>query len=280
MKRILIIISSFFLLAIFLTACNNANFESSQASATDAYSSEEAAYDEDNRKVIKTAQISLQVDQLEKSIIDLKSFLKPINGYVYNYEISNQSHDTDQFQKNMDSSVIVQKISPQGNLSIRVPIVHADSFINYVLQSDAQISSLKITDDDITENLWEKKEVAEVYAGSGKAQRRQGNSESISYDNNTAINAIKAKALAAKMDYKTKYLWFDMTLSATPFYSTTTTIAAKNYRTPMHVSLANAMSSGWYIFADIIVGLVTVWPLLLLLGLGYILFKKYRLRHD
>ena len=122
MKRIALIVLSILSLAIAFTSCEQANYESASA-PTDAYSSEEAAYDEDKRKVVKTAQISLKVDQLEKSIIDLKSFLKPIKGYVYNYEIKNDSYEIDQFQKNMDSSVSVQKISPEGNLSVRVPIV-------------------------------------------------------------------------------------------------------------------------------------------------------------
>lgn len=277
MKRIALIVLSVLTLAVALTSCEQANYESASA-PNDVYSSEEAAYDEDNRKVVKTAQISLKVEQLENSIIALKSFLKPIKGYVYNYEINNDSYEIDQFQKNMDSSVSVQKISPQGNLSVRVPIAHADSFINYVLQSKAQISSLKISDDDITENLWEKKEVANVYAKSGKAQARKGNSKNIGYDNNTAMNAIKAKAMAAKMDYKTKYLWFDLSLSAVPYYKSVATLTAKNYRTPIHVGLGNALIKGWHICADIILALVTVWPILLLIALGLFILKRYRPR--
>lgn len=280
MKQTFFVLASFFILTIFLAACQRSDYDRAEAAVTDSYSSEEAAYDEDNRKIVKTAQISLEVDKLEKSIIDLKTFLKPINGYVYNYEISNDNYQSDQYQKNMDSSVLIEKISPQGNLSVRVPIAHADSFINYVLQSNAQIASLKINDDDVTENLWEKKQVARVYSKSGKAQERKGNSESISYDNNNSLNAIRAKAVAAKIDYKTKYLWFDINMMAKPFYKLTTTIAAKNYRTPMHVRLANAMTTGWYICADILVALVTIWPFILLIGLGLFFFRKYRLRYS
>jgi hypothetical protein len=273
-------------LTLFFTACNQADntkeIISMQESAAHAeagdYSSEEDNYTEDNRKVIKTANIDLKVDHLEKAVLDLKSFLKPIKGYVYNYEINNRSYHVDQFQKNLDSTVSVEKITPAGNLSVRVPIAHADSFINYVLNSNAQIASLRINDDDITENLWEKKQVANVYAHSGKAQMRKGNSKNIGFDNNTSMNAIKAKALAAKMNYQTKYLWFDISMTAKPFYKSVTTVASKNYRTPIHIGLANALTKGWHICADIILALVTIWPILLLIGLVLFLMKRYNLR--
>ena len=92
------------------------------------------------------------------------------------------------------------------------------------------------------------------------------------------MNAIRAKAQAAKMDYKTKYLWFDMSLDANQYYKSTTTIAAKNYRTPIHIGFANALIKGWHICADIILALLTVWPILLLVGLVVIFVKRYQMR--
>ncbi len=277
MKRISLIVLSIITLAIAFTSCQS-DINHASSSLSDSYSSAEAEYDEDKRKVVKTANISLKVDHLEKAIINLKTFLKPIKGYVYNYEINNETYKEDSYQKTIDSSVVVEKIVAQGKLSVRVPIAKADSFINYVLNSNATISSLQIHDDDITENLWEKKEVANVYSKSGKAQHRKGNSKNIYYDNNTSMNAIKAKALAAKMNYKTKYLWFDIQMTAAPYYKSATTISAKNYRTPLHIGFANAAVKGWHICSDIILALVTVWPILLLIGLGLFFVRKYHLK--
>lgn len=278
MKRISLTLISFLTIVILFAACSRSDFSASEKAIPGSYSSEQDGYDQNNRKVIKTAQISLTVDHLEQSILNFKTFLKPINGYVYNYEIKNHSYEADHFQKNMDSSVSVQKVIPEGTLSIRVPINQADTFINYVLNSDAQIASLKINDDDITENLWSKKQMSSTYSNSGKAQNRKGNSKSISYDNHTSINAIKAKALAAKMDYQTKYLWFDISMTAKPFYKSTTALTAKNYRTPIHVSFVNAIVKGWYICADMILALVTIWPIIIFLVIGLFIYRKYRLR--
>ena len=61
----------------------------------DISSNDDANYEADGRKVIKTASIKLEVNHLEESIIELKKALKPINGYVYNYEINNDSYTQD-----------------------------------------------------------------------------------------------------------------------------------------------------------------------------------------
>ena len=188
---------------ILFSSCGDAQYQQSESVATasvqgsdDSFS--ETVKEEEGRDIIKTATISLEVEHLEKSILQLKTFLQPINGYVYNYEINNETYTEDSYQKNMDSMVTVEKIVPRSNLSVRIPIAYADSFINYILNADAEIASLKISDEDVTENVWEKNQVAQVYDNSGTAQKHKGNAKNISYDNNTSIDAIKAKATAAK----------------------------------------------------------------------------------
>jgi hypothetical protein len=280
MKRIPFFLIAAFSILILFNSCGNTDYSSSEASLSETTTepSADATYNEEARAIIKTANIALEVDQLEQSIIDLKKALVPINGYVYNYEINNNSYTEDSYQKNMDSMVTVEKIVPRSNLSVRIPIAYADSFINYILNADAEIASLKISDEDVTENVWEKNQVAQVYDNSGTAQKHKGNAKNISYDNNTSIDAIKAKATAAKMNYQTKYLWFDISMNAQPLIKTKTSLAIKNYRTPMHIALANAVITGWHICEDILLGLITIWPVLILLGLVYFLVKKFRVK--
>ena len=181
-------------------------------------------------------------------------------------------------KKNMDSSVTIEKLLPSSNLSVRIPTAYADSFINYVLNADATISSLKISDEDITENVWEKKQQARIYNQSAKAKEHKGKAENIAFDNNIALNAIKAKATAAKLDYQTNYLWFDISMNAQPVLKVKTSVANHNYRTPIHIGFANAVRNGWHICEDFLIGIITIWPVLLLLGIAYFLIRKYKVR--
>jgi len=146
-----------FVLSIFVSSCDQgiSSYQGDAASPLDNEAS--TTLNEQERKIIKTAEITLAVNELEPSIFKLKSFLKPIDGYVYNYEIQNNSYELDQYQKSPDSMVSVEKITPEGHLAVRVPIQSADTFINYVLNGDARITSLRITDDDITETFGRKK---------------------------------------------------------------------------------------------------------------------------
>ncbi len=265
-----------FVLSIFVSSCDQgiSSYQGDAASPLDNEAS--TTLNEQERKIIKTAEITLAVNELEPSIVKLKSFLKPIDGYVYNYEIQNNSYELDQYQKSLDSMVSVEKITPEGHLAVRVPIQSVDTFINYVLNGDVRITSLRITDDDITEDLWEKKSIANVYDGSKKT--KQANARNIAYNNNTAIDAIRAKADAAKLDYKTKHLWFDIHLNAKPVYNSTTMVAAKTYRTPLHIAFVQAIIKGWHICADIILGIVSIWPMLIIIGLVLYIIRKFRWR--
>jgi len=94
MKRITLFFIASFCVLILFNSCNNANYSLAEASQ-DISSNDDANYEADGRKVIKTASIKLEVNHLEESIIELKKALKPINGYVYNYEINNDSYTQD-----------------------------------------------------------------------------------------------------------------------------------------------------------------------------------------
>ncbi len=277
MKQMTFFLIAAFSVLIFFNSCNHADYSLAEASQGIS-SNDDAHYEGDTRDIIKTASIQLEVNQLERSIIELKQALKPINGYVHKYEINNDSYTQDSYQKSMDSTVTIEKLLPRSSLSVRIPIAYADSFINYILNADATISSLKISDEDVTENIWEKKQRAKIYDQSAKVKEHKGSSKNISYDNDNAIDAIKSKATAAKLNYETKYLWFDIRLNALPVIKTKTSLTAKNYRTPIHIGLANALIGGWHICENILIGLLTIWPVLLLLGLVLFFVRKYRIK--
>lgn len=279
MKNILLFSVLILLPIFFFSSCSDVNNDQSASSfEASAPSDSSVDLDEEGRKIIKTASIDLEVKQLEKAVLDLKAFLKPIHATVYNYEIDNESYEQDSYQHSLDSSVIVSTVNPKGSLSIKVPIAQADTFINYILSSDAQIAHLLIHDEDVTEDLWEKEQTSNVYSKSAKAGKGIGSSKNIGFDNSTSIDAIKARASAAALKHKTNYLWFDIHLRAQPFVQTKTTFAPKVYRTPIHIGLVNAVSHGWHLCADIILALIGVWPVLLLIGLVYFLVRKYKFK--
>ncbi len=277
MKRTNLILITCLVFSIFTISCHYSPSEGGIEGA-EQLSYEETEYNVEKRKTIKKARIAMEVERIETTILNLTSFLNPLQGHVYDYEINNRSYEIDQYQKNMDSTVLIKRLIPESKLSIKVPIKHADTFINYILHGDAQIVSLKISDDDITETLWEKKKITDVYSKATKAQSRKTTRPNISYDNNNTIQAIKSKALASRLEYQTQYLWFDISLSGKPFYTSTTSLAVKNYRTPVHIAFANSMIKGWHMCSDMLIALISIWPIILLLGIVFLILKKYRLR--
>jgi hypothetical protein len=87
------------------------------------------------------------------------------------------------------------------------------------------------------------------------------------------MDAFKFK----KLDYKTNFIWFDIALNGESFIDKKIIASSKNYRTPFYVSTLKALDSGWYLFSQLLVSLLHLWPFVLLGLLVFIIIKKRKI---
>lgn len=259
------------LASIILFACNN-NSEKSLIESSSVQV--ESADDINQREVIKTASLIMQVPNIENSIIELKSLVNQLEGNIYHYEIENNSYVFDSYHKNLDSIEELSKIEPKATISVRIPVAQADTFISYVLSTKGVLQHLILHDEDITEDIWEHQEHANTYSKSEKASNAKNAVKNIAFDNEVAKDAIKESAIAKKMKYRTKYLWFDISLNGEEKITSKSVFAIQNARTPMHISMARAFISGWHSFQVFIIFLIKIWPLYIISLIAFLVYKR------
>jgi hypothetical protein len=258
---------------LFFFACSqeNQDFDKAAPSEISNESFNLESNNDSSRMVIKTAEIKLNVKNIEEDIQQFQQKVNALNGHVFHYEINNNRLLENEFQQSLDSSYQIYKIEPIGFMKVKVPVSQTDEFVNYVLSKNGVIEHFSLNEEDVTEDLQEKKELIGVEA---KTAVIKPNIASDKYNKNNKEEKIIRKTDFKKLDYKTNFIWFDIALNGESFIDKKIVASSKNYRTPFYVSTLKALDSGWYLFSQLLVGLLHLWPFILLGLLVLLVIKK------
>ncbi len=240
-----------------------ASFSCSQSG--ESYASQEIAYSESQmesfdgtpvemktasnsvieKKIIKTSELVIEVSDFEEALLKIKRYAKSSNAYISDENQYNQTYQ-------ISSSLI-----------IRVPKEKFDLLLDSISQIAKAIQSKNIHMQDVTEEfidiesrLKNKKEVELQYR---ELLKRAGSiSEILEVNEHLRIVREEIDAKEGRLKY----------LSSQVNYSTINLTVSQNFEqtyTGFFGKLGKALSGGWKGLLNFIVGLVYLWPFLIIL---------------
>ncbi len=256
----------FLLLICMLASCGGS---SDQGSYQPAYE-EKRSYKESSqpgndeqsveRKIIKTAEIRFQVKDLSASTENITAITERFSGFVSNLYQANSNYEL------------------SNNLTIRVPAEKLDEFMveiekESIFTNYKRISSQDVTEEyvDITTRLETKKEVRDRYID---ILRNKAKTVQDILDAEEKIRVIQEEI--ESIEGRIKYLnnQADLSTVVVDLYQEVEYVKAPDiYKKSFLTKLKEGLSNGWDLVLDIIVGLVTIWPVILIIVL-FILFRK------
>ena len=268
-KQIILVAIIFSLL---FTSCGNTeSYQSAPNSSAEAMvSADSVTTSSSDRKIIKTAEIKIQVDKVPDKIREIQTAVNEVNGQVFHFEINSNKSFLKDIAYNLDSSYSMYTMNPEGIMKVKIPKQYADTFINKMLLMNAEIDQLLINEQDITEDITEKKELIQSVSNRAEASNKLKNQI---YSDEKTEETISRKKDLSKLNYRTSYLWFDIYLKGNTYLSKTKIASSKDLHEPTFVSMFNALESGWYFFSLFLTALLYLWPFIVF---GIILFVGYK----
>lgn len=235
-----------------LISCSDIDMKS------DATSSESAAtkYVDPNAATIKTAEIDIQVQNVDATVQDIQHTVNRLGGSLTHLEINSNRSFQQETPYSKDSAYQYYTVQPEGKLKVKIPIAKADSFIHNMLSLHATIDKMMFNEEDINETM-----LQQEYAN-----------QNVSVSDNKSSNT---NATYLHLKNKSRFLWFDVTLRGLASTTKTAVANSESIRKPIYLSALHAVESGWYSFAGFIVLLLNIWPFALA---GVLLWWMYRSR--
>lgn len=216
---------------------------------------------ETERKLIRTAEIRFQVENLEASSKKIEALTQQFSGFI-----------TGMYQSN-------NRYTIHNNLTIRVPADNLDRFLEAIEEESVYTDRKQITAQDVTEEFLDistrletKKAVRDRYIS---ILRERAQSVKDILDAEEKIRVIQEEI--ESIEGRLKYINNRTTLSTVnvELYQEVEYVAPPNtHEKSFFTKLKDGFVNGWSLILDLAVGLVTIWPILLIVILLWVLRKR------
>jgi hypothetical protein len=208
------------------------------------------------KKIIKTADISIEVKNLKKSRVALSQMLQKYKAYVSNEKEDNNSNQL------------------SNTITIRISSEHFDSLLNEICDEALNVESKNISLSDVTEEfiditarLKNKKEVEKQYL----ELLKKANTVDDILNVNEHLRIIREEI--ESQEGRLKYLESQVSYSTINLYMYQP--SEKVYR-GYGYKLLNGLEGGWKGILAFIVGLAYGWPIILIIVLIVLFIRKRR----
>jgi hypothetical protein len=211
-----------------------------------------------DKKIIKTANLNLEVKDYNAYNTSLRDKVKQFGGYIAQEEQSQSEY----------------KI--ENTLTIKIPVDQFDNAVNGISESVKELNEKKITSEDVTtevidtrSRLEAKKQIRLRYLDLLKQAKNMEEILSVQSE----INGIQEQieSAAGRMEYLQHSSSFS-TIHLT-YYQVLKEGAVNPDKPSFATRITNAFQFGWNWVGELSIGLVSLWPLFLMV-LGIIIFYK------
>jgi len=240
-----------------------------------------------SKKFIKTADLRFKVKNVEKVTNTIETLTLKLDGYVHQSQIKSNYVSTRDIEISRDTIMQVMEYFVDNNLIIRVPSLYFDSVLNELSKLHIYLDSRNVKTEDVSTIFLRNKLKGEkrteyekrIQKASDQSNRRlDDNVEAEKAASELADIAIDKKIenyeLQDRIDFSTITISIYQANTIHKEYVENTTLS--EYQPSFGRKAWNAIRTGWEVILDIIVGLLSIWPLYILAIVAYYVVKAIR----
>lgn len=271
-------------------SCNKTGYDKAEISAEPAadYSasvsdsvSMAATQTVPDKKFVKTADVNMEVKDVYDATIFIEKQLKELGGFVTESRLQSNVISEETFETSDADATLVKKYQTDNKMQVRVPTEKLGAFLTFINDQKVFLNSRIIIAEDVTANariaeletkkLQKTGEVIEKMKNNGdKVDRTESN---LDQNNQQEIANI---TLADNLKYSTIDIYIkEPKLRVAEIAITNTKNIDNKYKFNFFYDAKNAFVEGFYLVHRLIVGLITIWPVLLIgAAILYLLRKR------
>lgn len=215
-----------------------------------------------DKKIIKTASLKVEIKDYKSYNSSLREKIKQVGGYTAQEEQSQSDY----------------KI--ENTLTIKVPVDQFDNAVTLFTNSVEKLNEKKITSQDVTtevvdtkSRLEAKKQVRQRYMDLLKQAKNMEEILNVQSEINDIHEEIESAT--GRIEYLGHSSSFS-TINLT-FYQVLNASARGTDQPSFGTKLSNAFRTGWSWVGELFVGIVSIWPLLLMIFIAFIIYKRTRI---
>ena len=257
----------------------NAVDQTANAEISDSISSV-ATLEVKDKQFIKSAQVNMEVEDVYNSTIFIEKSLINLKGFITSSELNSQIMSEQTFAISDEKAMMVRKFQTENNMQARIPTEKLGEFLQIINDKKVFLNSRVINAEDVTANI----KLAELEAkrnsttGANISKLKTDKDKVNMSDDNESENNYQ-KVAGFEMTDQLKYSTVQIFLKEPQVRVAQIAVANTQnlddqYKNNFFYEAKNAVVNGFYLIQKIFLGLITIWPLLIIGGIAIYFFKR------
>ncbi|KAA0127180.1 DUF4349 domain-containing protein [Chryseobacterium sp. SN22] len=223
-----------------------------------------------DKQFIKTADVNMEVKDVYEATISIEKSVQELGGFVTHSDLKSNVVSENTYNTSGEEAVLVKKYQSENTMQVRVPTARLGELLTLVNNKKLFLNSRSINAEDVTSGIkYAEMEGKRIKKTGENIDKLKTNKDKVNMsDRNMAEDNLQQMANMDVTD-QLKYSTVDIYIKepkvriATIAVTNTESIDDK-YTFDFLYSLKSAFVEGFYLIQKIIVGLVTIWPLVLI----------------
>lgn len=261
-----------------------------QDSAATAAATDNANSTTLDRKFIRTSDMKFRVRDVARATGQIETLTRDMGGFVTYTRLESTTDEKNVKAVSADSALETLHYTVVNNMTLRVPNNRLDSTLSAIAGLVDYLDYRIIKADDVALQMKSNQKSQQRARSNGdrlqqaidKKSAKLG--EAIAAENSNMDKRREAdEAELANLSLQDQVNYSTVSLSLYQRAETRHWIIPNedntdDYRPALGLQLLDALKSGWYLVEGLLVFLTRLWLLLLLAGLSYFIYRRYRLR--
>lgn len=236
-----------------------------------------------DKQFIKTADVNMEVKDVYEATISIENSLKNLGGFVTSSRLNSNIVSENTYNTSDNDATLVRKFQTQNTMQVRVPTENLGDFLTQINNLKLFLNSRNILAEDVTANIkFAELEAKRNTTTAGNIDKIANNKAKVILANENESEGNYQKNAAFQISDQIKYSTVDLFINepkvrVAEIAVTNTTNIDQKYGSNFFYEVKNALISGFYLIQKLIIGLLSIWPLLLLAAIILYFFKKRKM---
>lgn len=236
-----------------------------------------------DKQFIKTADINMEVKDVYDATISIEKTVQDLGGFVTHSNLQSNVISQDTYNTSDNDAMLIKKYQTENTIQARVPTEKLGELLVKINDKKLFLNSRTIHAEDVTSNIkYAEMEGKRIKKTEENISQLKANKDKVKLDNDNMAEGNLQQLANMDTTDDIKYSTIDIyikepKLRIAEIAVTNTRNIDNQYKFNFLYDAKNAFVEGFYLIQKIAVGLITVWPLLLILGTAVYFLRKRKL---
>jgi hypothetical protein len=234
-----------------------------------------------DKQFIKTADVNMEVKDVYEATISIEKSVQELGGFVTHSNLKSNVVSEDTYNTSNEDAVLVKKYQSENTMQLRVPTEKLGELLTLINSKKLFLNSRSINAEDVTSSIkYAELEGKRIKKTGENISQLKTNKDKVQLDDNNMSENNQQQLANLDVTDNLKYSTLDIyikepKLRIAEIAITNTKSIDDKYKFSFMYSTKSAFVEGYYLIQRIVVGLITVWPLLLI-GTVIVYFLRKR----